>query len=150
MRQRRSSQPLDTHTPFASTHSTRYKAGRRPDTTKVWNFKGSFRDTLGDRVSSLPGALKNSGWLTTGMGKVYHPGHPKDDDGALSWSLDFAPYYHPSNYSGTIDNRPDVEFQDGAITAIALQRLRALKNQTKPFFIAVGLHKPHVREFLCF
>jgi hypothetical protein len=29
------------------------------------------------------------------MGKVYHPNHPKNDDGALSWSLDWAPYMHP-------------------------------------------------------
>lgn len=60
-----------------------FLSGRRPDTTQIWNFKGSFRDVLGNAVSSLPGAFKNAGWLTTGMGKVYHPGSPAGGDKAL-------------------------------------------------------------------
>ena len=51
-------------------------SGRRPDTTQIWNFKRSFRATLGDGVTSWPGAFKENGWITTGMGKVYHPGSP--------------------------------------------------------------------------
>ena len=34
--------------------------------------------------------------------QVYHPGHPPKDDGALSWSLDQFPYFHPNNYTGKI------------------------------------------------
>merc|ERR1712125_49859 len=75
-----------------------FLSGRRPDTTKVWNFKGSFRDALGDKASSWPGAFKNAGYTTVGLGKVYHPGHPSNDDGSLSWSLDRFPYFHPSGY----------------------------------------------------
>ena len=51
-----------------------FLSGRRPDTTKTWNFKGSFRDTLGNSASSWPGAFKNAGYTTVGLGKVYHPG----------------------------------------------------------------------------
>jgi iduronate 2-sulfatase len=47
-----------------------FLSGRRPDTTKVWNFKGSFRDTLGKKIHSLPGAFKDNGYISTGMGKV--------------------------------------------------------------------------------
>ena len=55
-----------------------------PPLWRPGNFKNSFRTTLGDCVSSWPGAFKNAGYITTGMGKVYHPGHPKLDDGNLS------------------------------------------------------------------
>lgn len=70
-----------------------FLSGRRPDTTQIWNFKGSFRDVLGNAVSSLPGAFKNAGWLTTGMGKVYHPGSPAGGDKAL-----YAPPPVPSSF----------------------------------------------------
>ena len=47
-----------------------FLSGRRPDTTKIWNFKDSFRTNLGDCISSWPGAFKNAGFTSTGMGKV--------------------------------------------------------------------------------
>jgi iduronate 2-sulfatase len=101
-------------------------SGRRPDTTKVWNFQTSFRDALGSGVSSLPGAFKNNGYVSIGMGKVYHPGHPKADDGALSWSLDKFPYFHPSGYANKISNASDSTFQDGMTTDVAVRTLNSL------------------------
>ena len=125
-----------------------FLSGRRPDTTKIWNFKDSFRTTLGDCVSSWPGAFKNAGFVSTGMGKVFHPNHPVSDDGNLSWSLDFAPYYHPAKYAQQISNASDSTFQDGMITDTALDRLQILGSASvdkrRPFFMAVGLHKPHI------
>jgi hypothetical protein len=148
-----------------------FLSGRRPDTTRIWNFQNSFRTFLGDCVSSWPGAFKNAGFISTGMGKVYHPGHPAKDDGALSWSLDWAPYYHPSNFSNKISDAPDSTFQDGMITDTAVERLQKLgaarrhmrtqQGQAEaeaaaageqaapaaaaaPFFMGVGLHKPHI------
>lgn len=55
---------------------------------------------------------------------MYHPGHPKQDDGNLSWSLDWEPYYHPSHYANKISNASDSTFQDGMITDAALARLQ--------------------------
>ena len=127
-----------------------FLSGRRPDTTQIWNFQHSFRDTLGNNVSSWPGAFKNAGWITSGMGKVYHPSHPAHDDGDLSWSLDFAPYFHPSKFTNKISKAPDSAFQDGQITSAGLARIdqwAAAKKKDAtfpPFFIAVGLHKPHI------
>ena len=122
-------------------------SGRRPDTTQIWNFQDSFRTTLGDCVSSWPGAFKSAGYTSIGQGKVYHPHHPKDDDGNLSWSLDWAPYYHPRNYTGKISDASDDTFQDGMITNTAITRLQRLGTEARagaapPFFLAVGLHKP--------
>eukprot|EP00756_Hemistasia_phaeocysticola_P024465 Hpha_TRINITY_DN1594_c0_g1::TRINITY_DN1594_c0_g1_i1::g.57146::m.57146/K01136/IDS; iduronate 2-sulfatase len=128
-------------------------SGRRPDTTKIWNFKGSFRDTLGAGVNSFPEAFKRNGYMVAGMGKVYHPGHPAKDDYPASWSEDW-PYFQPKNFSSKTAALPDSSFQDGQITDAGVERLGDFRakidaavaaGQTpKPFFLAVGLHKPHI------
>lgn len=92
------------------------------------------------------------------------------DDGALSWSLEWAPYFHPSGFVNNISDAPDSMFQDGMITDTAVKRLQLLAAGRKaaasstasdsgstndgdvssypPFFMAVGLHKPCVRASL--
>ena len=50
-----------------------FMTGRRPDSTRIWNFKGSFRTVgkdqagkLGADWQTLPQAFKVSGYTTTG------------------------------------------------------------------------------------
>ena len=70
-----------------------FLSGRRPDTTKVYTFRNSFRDIgAGPNWTSLLGMFKANGYLVAGQGKVYHPHSPLDDDGNKSWSADFLPY----------------------------------------------------------
>ena len=93
--------------------------GRRPDHTRIWNFKGSFRtkgidstDRPGSNWTSLPQAFKHAGYLTSGGGKVrntvyimycvslircgqlFHPGSPPNNDEPYSWSPEYN-YYQP-------------------------------------------------------
>ena len=92
------------------------------------------------------------------MGKIFHPGPPNGfDDQKYSWSL---PYYHspleqqygPANHSASwrsFDGFEDNQLPDGQIADNAIETLRQLKqNQSngdnRPFFLAVGFHKPHV------
>ncbi|MEO7654049.1 MAG: sulfatase, partial [Bryobacteraceae bacterium] len=56
--------------------------GRRPDTTKVYELQTHFRKTLPD-VVTLPQHFKNHGYVTSGLGKIFHGG--LDDD--ASWSI---------------------------------------------------------------
>jgi hypothetical protein len=66
-----------------------------PRTTKVWNFERSFRDNAGGHEwVSLPQAFKQAGFLTTGMGKVFHPGQPANHDYPASWSPQWG-YFSP-------------------------------------------------------
>ena len=47
-----------------------FLTARRPDTTRVWNFKRSFRDLPdGGAWVSLPQAFKNAGYLVSGMAR---------------------------------------------------------------------------------
>jgi len=52
--------------------------GRRPKSTKIWNFMSSTRENFPD-FKTMPQYFKDDlGYLTTGMGKSFHPGHPKN------------------------------------------------------------------------
>ena len=72
-----------------------FMSGRRPDRTRLWNFKGSFRTTgidargsPGSKWRTLPGAFTTSGWNTAGCGKTFHPGSPPNwDIAGGSWTF---------------------------------------------------------------
>eukprot|EP01047_Picozoa_sp_COSAG01_P048257 COSAG01_NODE_4686_length_4811_cov_4.669355_2_plen_102_part_00 len=48
-----------------------FMSGRRPDTTKVWNFINHFREKgVGSHWISMPQYFKNHGFLTFASGKL--------------------------------------------------------------------------------
>jgi iduronate 2-sulfatase len=55
--------------------------GARPDTTKVWDLNTHFRKAMPD-VVTLPELFKNNGYVSVGLGKIYHGGF----DDPASWS----------------------------------------------------------------
>ena len=81
-----------------------FMSGRRPDTTRVWNFATSFREAGADAAggegpganwTTLPGHFKRAGYTVVGAGKLYHPGHPAANDCASadvcpSWTTRFS------------------------------------------------------------
>ena len=62
-------------------------SGRRPDTTRVWEFKDSFREGAGNNWTALPEYFKLHGYVVLGTGKVFHPNSPGNNDEPLSWVL---------------------------------------------------------------
>ena len=57
-----------------------FMSGRRPDTSRVWNFGDHFREGAGAEWLSLPQFYKRNGYLTVGAGKLFHPGWPPEND----------------------------------------------------------------------
>lgn len=124
--------------------------GLNPDHTGVWWLMGSFRKNNPDIVS-MPEALKNNGYQTVGVGKVYHPLKDKTvKDDPKSWSL---PYVKtPGNTYALANGRvatecadvPDNGYVDGVITQEAIKTMKQLKEDGKPFFLGVGFKKPHL------
>jgi len=123
--------------------------GCRPDTTKVWDLSTHFRKALPGAVT-LPQHFKNNGYVTRGLGKIYHSG--LDDE--LSWSV---PSTNPKSPHGAerrkdgsrgpafeIYQGPEDKLFDGELSAMAVAALGELKGQSKPFFLAVGFIKPHL------
>ncbi|KAG5893571.1 hypothetical protein JTB14_028338 [Gonioctena quinquepunctata] len=137
---------------------------RRPDSLHLYDFYSYWRSTVGN-FTTLPQYFKENGYFSYSIGKVFHPGKSSNftDDFPYSWS---AKTFHPkteiymnaktcigkggylarnlicpvlteSQPYGTL---PDLESLREAI--------RFLKNKDgiteKPFFLAVGFHKPHI------
>ena len=130
--------------------------GRRPDTNHVWEIANDeyWRDFT--NATTIPQYFKENGYISAGMGKIFHPGLPSgNDDIAYSWSV---PYFHAppdsaNNMSWHSFDTDDSNLQDGKIASYAISTLKEIKqNRTKgdnrPFFVAVGFHKPHL-PFYC-
>eukprot|EP00035_Acanthoeca_spectabilis_P002611 m.88621 g.88621 ORF g.88621 m.88621 type:complete len:535 (+) comp11659_c0_seq1:23-1627(+) len=87
---------------FCAPSRNSFMSGRRPDTTRVWNFQDHFRQPTsapgggagGENWLAMPEYFKKNGFLTLGSGKLYHPQVPPDNDYPLSWTTDYD-YYCP-------------------------------------------------------
>ncbi len=147
---------------------------RRPDTSRSWTIEKDQwfrRNDTGSNWTTLPGAFKAAGYLTLGMGKIFHEGMPADDpqDARVSWSPEaYYPrgsqaghggLYDPRGISagGTLAHRftddEEPHLQDGNLTDHAVATIEKMANGSfgadvasgeRPFFLAIGLHKPHV------
>lgn len=62
--------------------------GLRPDRTKVWDLKAKLRE-VSPGIISLPQYLKNNGYYTAGMGKIFDLSNTDKDGDAISWSVPF-------------------------------------------------------------
>jgi len=143
---------------FASCNASRASmlTGMYPDSLKVWRLNTPFRKTAPE-VITLPQHLKDNGYHTESIGKVYHNYGNIGD--VKSWSVParlaqeshFTDYVLPSSlekgakkgiaaesaeYTGNI-------YVDDKITQDAIETIHRLKNNEQPFFLAVGFMKPH-------
>ena len=128
---------------------------RRPDTTKILNIGYYWRD-YGGNYTTLPQFFKENGYFTVGSGKVFHGGPSSNKhDCPYSWSM--CPFHEsPNRYpeGGDVSWRgynkstlDEVPLQDTANVKWFLPKLRDAaknyKNEGTPFFVAIGVHKPH-------
>ncbi|MCZ6673774.1 MAG: sulfatase [Verrucomicrobia bacterium] len=126
-----------------------------------------------DVVPSLPAWLRQKGYTTVSVGKVSHypggRGGDDWDDGAipempLSWDrhlLPAGPWQHPRGSmhglahgeirgdASVMDvfqsvEGPDTIYPDGLIVDEALKQMDTLAKADKPFFLAVGIIRPHL------
>ncbi len=139
--------------------------GRRPDTLEVWDLNTHFRKNIPD-VVTLPQHFKNHGYHTEAIGKIYHD--PANFRDAPSWSVPAqlddtgavrgkyaAPenlkIYQPNGKRGEekaaateAADVPDNAYIDGRVADLATNRLRDLAARQQPFFLAVGIRRPHL------
>ncbi len=129
--------------------------GRRPDTNHVWKIATDEYWRRYTNATTIPQYFKENGYISAGMGKIFHPGAPSgNDDRQYSWSV---PYFHApadtANKSWHVFDTNVTNLQDGKIAEYAIYTMKQIKeNRTKgdnrPFFLAVGFHKPHL-PFYC-
>lgn len=124
--------------------------GLRPATTGLFTLDDKMK-TNHSHVISLPRALKNNGFTTYSIGKIYH--HKDDDPDAWTESpwRDVGSHYtieHSGDLKPPIEanNVLDNAYPDGKIADQAIAKLEEIQNEN--FFLAVGFMKPHL-PFTC-
>lgn len=135
--------------------------GMRPDTLRVWDLPTHFRQNKPNAVT-LPQAFKQNGYHAQCVGKIFHNWRQDEWKGDPdSWSVPSVLHYNshandkpqvegevPPNLAsgrGGIECRdvPDDAYFDGQVANTAIETLRSVSGQEKPFFLAVGFWKPH-------
>lgn len=132
-----------------------FLTGRDPSQTLAFNFRDSFREAgIGNNWTTLPEYFKKAGYYTTSVGKIFHPGLPKDFDYPRSWSDE--PFFpiKPSCPKNTMSCR--LESERDSVDFLTLQeaerRLRSF-NMTRRgtvgtdqehIFMAVGFQSPRL------
>jgi arylsulfatase A-like enzyme len=140
--------------PSCNPSRTALMSGLRPNSSGVYGNDDDWRPTPAAKVTHLTQVFRANGYYVAGAGKIYHGGYPppgaywdefaaggdaetpkakaKNDDGG--WGF--------GNFQiGPIAGR-DTAVSDYRIVEYGLKQLA--KKHDKPFFLAVGVHKPHL------
>ena len=130
--------------------------GKRPETTGVYGLKTKERQAFPEAVL-LPQLFKQNGYFCAGAGKIHHgQGHadPKSwdyyEDGAGEDEGEKAAI--KARYAKDADGRPasfplesdGSKTRDGLNVRKIAAYLEASSQSGRPFFLAAGLHKPHL------
>jgi iduronate 2-sulfatase len=139
--------------PVCGASRASFLTGLRPMQNRFLTYLTYAQDDAPGAIS-LPQYFKNNGYTTVSNGKVFH----NEDDHADAWDINWRPTdlldYQTDANSGTDmlnrgnpyerGNVPDSVYNDAKIAAKAIADLRNLKEEDKPFFMAVGFLKPHL------
>ena len=139
---------------------TAFLTGRHVGRTHVWDLYSYFRNVTEGNFTTIPQYFKERGYVTQGAGKIFHPGSASgggscsvcrgSDDATYSWS---EPYFHGTNpidenYEASwmaVDENQTGPLQDSQVRDFAVDWLRNRSDASRrPFFLAVGFHKPHL------
>ena len=114
-------------------------------------------------ATSIPRLFKENGYTTISNGKIFHHKSDEKDIWDEMWqaaSANGSDYVDPSNiklleydadHKNTHRGLPyenyatnDRDYKDGKMAIKVIEDLRKLQKSTKPFFLTVGFHKPHL------
>ncbi|NVJ84690.1 MAG: sulfatase [Algoriphagus sp.] len=146
--------------------------GYYPTATETFGYT-SGRENVGQDRHSLPQHFKENGYFTARVSKIFHMGVPIDietgsdgQDDPDSWTERFnspGPEWKSEGFAELVQNNPDgkIERKGGNVMTIVQaeggdlgqsdgitgqKAIELIQNhqQEKPFFLAVGLVRPHV------
>ncbi len=137
-------------------------SGLRPNTTRVTNNEDNLYKNI-PGVLTLPHHFRLNGYATARCGKIFHLGVPKGDesmDDPEAW--DFGTPFkselpYPPKRESVVDVKTgkkqgigwqeiecaDDDLCDGFFAKSAIEWLEK-RDTSKPFFLAVGFHRPHL------
>jgi arylsulfatase A-like enzyme len=132
--------------PVCNPSRTALMSGLRPFTTGVYENGNDWRTVIPE-PQTLTAQFRKAGYFVAGSGKIYHEAYPRRSD----WDDYLAnPGGNPQPKGdagvGGIKFAPldckDEDLNDWKITEYAIKQLG--QKHDKPFFLACGLHKPHM------
>ncbi|XP_029037438.2 iduronate 2-sulfatase isoform X2 [Osmia bicornis bicornis] len=141
-----------------------FLTSRRPDTLQLYDFYSYWRTDTGN-FTTLPQHLKENGYITKSIGKVFHPGISSNnsDDSPYSWTeVPFHPFTEKYKDAPVcqanvrvsptqnlicpvkVSSMPNKTLPDIEILNEAKRFILNQTGSTRPFFLAVGFQKPHI------
>lgn len=149
--------------PLCGPSRASFMTGLYPDQTLIRRNAIHIRERI-PNVITLSQMFRSNGYFATRVGKIYHYNVPKHigtggHDDPYSWDYTINPRgrdkddediifsLRPGSFGGTLSwlaaDGQDEEQTDGIAATEVTQLLRSYAKQKKPFFMAVGLFRPH-------
>jgi len=125
-------------------------SGLRPSTTGVYENNDDWRTVVSPELP-LTATFRNAGYFVAGSGKIYHGAYPRrtEWDDYLEAAADDPKPDGDKGVGGirfgALDCR-DEDLRDWDVVQYGIDQLA--KKHDKPFFLAVGLRKPHMPWFV--
>ena len=149
--------------PLCGPSRASFMSGLYPDQTLIHRNAIYLREHL-PGVKTISQLFREEGYFATRIGKIYHYNVPKHigtggHDDPYSWNKTFNPRgrdvedepsifsLRPGQFGGTLSwlaaEGTDAEQTDGLIAAEAVKQLESFSKTKQPFYLAVGLFRPH-------
>lgn len=149
--------------PLCGPSRASFMAGMYPDQTLIRRNAIYLREHLPD-TKTLSQMFRDHGYFATRIGKIYHYNVPKNigtsgHDDPFSWNYTINPRgrdvddedlifsLRPGSFGGTLSwlaaDGTDEEQTDGIAATDAIRLLKKHAAKKDPFFMAVGLFRPH-------
>ena len=149
--------------PLCGPSRASFMTGLYPDQTLIHRNAIYIREHL-PSVKTIPQLFRDAGYSAVRIGKIYHYNVPKHigtagHDDPDSWNATFNPRgrdvedephifsLRPGSFGGTLSwlaaEGTDREQTDGMIASEAVAQLENFAESKKPFYLAVGLFRPH-------
>jgi choline-sulfatase len=140
-----------------------FMTGMYPDQTLVHRNSIYVREHT-PNVLTIPQVFRSAGYFATRIGKIFHYNVPRHvgtsgHDDPYSWNQVFNPRgrdkeeehlifsLRKNTFGGTLSwlaaDGTDAEQTDGIAASITVERLKKHAAEKTPFFMAVGLYRPH-------
>lgn len=126
-------------------------SGIRPFTSGVYGNTDDWRTVIPPDKSVIS-TFRSAGYLTLGSGKLYHGGYDRKEEWDDYFKNEGKLGPEPEGSKGVggirfgVINADDSELSDHRIVNYGIEQLG--KKHDKPFFLTVGLHKPHMPWFV--
>ena len=126
-----------------------FLSGRRPERTLALNFLRKFRD-YHPEWTAMPEYFRRHGYFTSSAGKIYHDG--MDDPESWTYPSNQTAWIGcgPGDFHGingnycALTNASKVPYTDEDLAlAEGLKRLELAVASGKPWFVSIGVHRPH-------